>query len=78
MKKEALIKLFDRAIRLEEDASNIFAKHVEAATEWLDCSKEEHERIVEVLKTLGSDSVVHKKTLMKLRERVLKDDKNDF
>ncbi len=78
MKKEALMKLFDRAIRLEEDASNTFAKHVTAATEWLDCSKEEHKRIIEVLKLLSSDSITHKKTLMRLRERVLKEDKNDF
>lgn len=73
MKREDLIKLIDRADRIEEGAADSLARHVGAATRWLGCTPEENERIRRVLVKIEQDSRLHASLLHKIRERVMKE-----
>lgn len=70
MKREDLIKLIDRADRIEEGAVDSLARHVGAAVRWLGCTAEEGERIRKTLVKLETDSRLHASLLRKIRDRV--------
>lgn len=78
MKKKDLLEFIERAKRVEEDAVQSLSKHVSAATQWSGLEPEENAHILNVLTTLARDSEKHSNILDKIKERVMKEDKNVY
>ena len=78
MKREALLQLIERADRIKEGAVKSLARHVGAAVRWLGCTPEENERIRRTLVKLQQDSRLHASLLKKIREQVIKEERDVY
>lgn len=72
MKKKDLLALIERALNVEEEAVQSFAKHVSAAVEWCGCTDAENKKVRNILNTLAQESRQHKGILENLRDNILK------
>ncbi|HPQ80786.1 MAG TPA: hypothetical protein PLZ86_03580 [bacterium] len=78
MKRDELLKLLDRADRIEEGAVDSLARHIGAATRWLGCTPEESEQIRRTLVKLEQDSRLHASLLQKIRERIIGEERDVY
>jgi hypothetical protein len=59
MKREALIKLVNRALRIEEEAVPAITQHIIAATEFLEKDPAVRAKVLEVMDRLEKESMGH-------------------
>lgn len=78
MKKERLLSMIDRALRIEEYAVETLTKHIAAAREWVDLSKKESKTVLEELDRLNAESIKHKKMLESAKDMITKGNKDDY
>ncbi len=78
MKRDELLREIDKAKRIEEDAIASFTKHVDASMDWSGLSPKDQKTVHLILRQLAKDSTYHDSILDKIREEVLKGDKDVF
>ena len=78
MKKNELLKKLDEAIQVEEDAYPIYAEHLMAVVEWAGLSSESQSKVVSILEKLKNETEKHKMTFQKMKDYVLKENRDVF
>lgn len=66
-----LIKKIDRAVRTEENAVRLYARHLKAIMKWSGLVKRERTEVEETLNILIRDSHDHAVALRGIRQRLL-------
>lgn len=70
MKREALLQLFERADRAEEESVATLSAHVKAALEFAPYSAQQRAAATKVLEQLRQESLLHHRILAGLRRRI--------
>jgi len=70
--ENATLKKIEQAITLEKLAIPVYANHIEKSMFWSGLEKEAQYLIVEKLKILGEESLLHAKMLNEVRRIYLK------
>lgn len=78
MKKNQLLKKLDEAIQVEEDAYPIYAEHLVAAVEWTGLSPKFQSEVIVILEKLKNETAKHKVTFQKMKDYVLKENRDVF
>lgn len=76
--KEELIDLIDRAFRVEEDTSQDIVKYIISSCQWMNIAQDKKDYIVNVLQRISRESDGHGKLLMRLKNRVLQENKDVY
>ncbi len=78
MKKQKLINLIDRALRIEEDVGAGLSEDLSATVNWSSFTEKEKDEVNRILKKLHDDTIRHAKIISALKERILKDTRNVY
>ncbi|MEW6359182.1 MAG: hypothetical protein AB1696_22805 [Planctomycetota bacterium] len=76
--KKDLLQRIDDAIRTEESVLPIYLDNYAAAMEWVEHDAKKRARIGNAMKRIARDTEGHKKTLLRIREKVLADPRSDY
>lgn len=78
MKKNELIEYLDIAIQQEEKAFPIYAEHLKTVLEWSGLTTSDKDQIVAFLEQIKIETSAHELTLRKVKEYVMKENKDVF
>ncbi|MBN2352959.1 MAG: hypothetical protein JXD23_10360 [Spirochaetales bacterium] len=70
--RDEVIKKIERAVLTEENAVQLYARHLKAIMKWSGLAKKDRAEIEETLNILIRDSHCHAVALRGIRERLLK------
>ena len=78
IEKDRLLGYIDEALRTEESAVEIYAKHLQAVLAIAGFSQDERRRIHKALREIERETQRHKATMEEIREQVMEDPRHAF
>lgn len=78
MEKGQLIRLINKAMRIEEESAPAVAQHISAAVTFIETDEKVIKRVVAIMDRLAQDSLAHAQILKGMLEMIEREEKDVY
>ena len=78
MEKVKLVRMINKAMRIEEEAVPALAQHISAAVNFIETDPKVIEKVTSIMDQLAEDSIGHAQILKDMLEIINREDKNVY